>query len=98
MFQKPGRYRKCIVVVEKIFRGLRYPELIEIFKVSFKPDYRLIPKEEEDLWYKRAIECEKYIPSFLPTHVTVPPTLKVLKFVIFLSPYIIVFNVSFVKC
>lgn len=43
-FQERRRVR---IWVEKTFRGRKLPNLTEIYRTSYKPDYKLIPKNEE---------------------------------------------------
>ncbi|XP_065212197.1 uncharacterized protein mRpS34 [Planococcus citri] len=74
----PGVYRKCIVWVDEVFRGMRYSEISEIFSASYKPDYRLIPKDEEHLWYEKVANIPKPEPFIPPTHIDVPPVLKII--------------------
>lgn len=65
-----------IVFVEKIFRGTRYKEPVEIFSVSYKPDYRLIPKDEEKLWWERLANCKPRV-NVVPGSIKLPPLMKV---------------------
>ncbi|KAH9637153.1 hypothetical protein HF086_016175 [Spodoptera exigua] len=39
--------RRVRIWVEKTFRGRKMPNLTEIYRTSYKPDYKLIPKNEE---------------------------------------------------
>ncbi|XP_026731158.1 uncharacterized protein LOC113496197 [Trichoplusia ni] len=39
--------RRVRIWVEKTFRGRKLPNLTEIYRTSYKPDYKLIPKNEE---------------------------------------------------
>ncbi|XP_025407798.1 uncharacterized protein LOC112681718 [Sipha flava] len=69
--------RKVIVHAEKIFRGKLYPEPVEIYSVSYKPDYRLIPKDEEQLWWDRLANC-KPRERIVPGLIELPPLMKLL--------------------
>lgn len=42
--------RKLKVWVEKTFRGQKIPQLVQIESVSYKSDYKLIPKDEESIY------------------------------------------------
>ncbi|CAH1400075.1 unnamed protein product [Nezara viridula] len=66
---EPGVDRRVRAWVEKVFRGRRYPKLIELHRVSYKADYRLIPKsDEKELWDKvNSLEPKvKILPSSKP--------------------------------
>lgn len=65
-----------IVFVEKIFRGKRYKNPIEIYGVSYKPDYQLIPKDEEHLWWDRFDKC-KPRENVVPGSIKLPPLMRV---------------------
>ncbi|XP_050429342.1 uncharacterized protein LOC126838726 [Adelges cooleyi] len=67
--------RKMIVHAERIFRGKRYTEPIEIYSVSYKPDYRLIPKDEEQLWWDRLANCKPRV-KLVPGLFEMPPLMK----------------------
>ncbi|RZF35886.1 hypothetical protein LSTR_LSTR013167 [Laodelphax striatellus] len=67
--------RKCRVWVEKVFRGRHYPALIEIEAVSYKPDYRLIPRAEEAK-LKAAVAATPLRERTAPAAVPFPPLLK----------------------
>ncbi|XP_039285019.1 28S ribosomal protein S34, mitochondrial isoform X1 [Nilaparvata lugens] len=69
--------RKCRVWVEKVFRGRHYPDLIEIEAVSYKPDYRLIPRSEEAK-LKAAVAATPPRQSIAPAAVPFPPLLRTL--------------------
>lgn len=70
-----NKSRRVIVFVEKIFRGTRYKEPVEIFSVSYKPDYRLIPKDEEKLWWERLANCKPRV-NVVPGSIKLPPLMK----------------------
>lgn len=73
---QPYQNRKVIAWIEKIFRGHRFPTLIETYASTYKPDFQLIPKDEEEIWYKRLAECKHRTKLIHPT-VPLPPLLKV---------------------
>ncbi|XP_026804812.1 uncharacterized protein LOC113548236 [Rhopalosiphum maidis] len=73
--QIEDKARKVIVHAEKIFRGKRYKEPVEIYSVSYKPDYRLIPKDEEQLWWDRLANC-KPREKFVPGSIELPPLMR----------------------
>ncbi|OWR52973.1 ribosomal protein S34 [Danaus plexippus plexippus] len=66
--------RRVRVWVEKTFRGRKLPQLTEIYRTSYKPDYNLIPKDEE---YK-LLEAVKNSESevILPNTIEMPPLMK----------------------
>ncbi|KAF2899738.1 hypothetical protein ILUMI_06435 [Ignelater luminosus] len=70
----PDDVRKVRVFVEKIFRGRKHPALVKIERVSYKADYRLIPKDKE------AEYCRSDAPAMqmkiLPKTMSFPPLLK----------------------
>ncbi|KAF6202768.1 hypothetical protein GE061_003170 [Apolygus lucorum] len=73
--QKEGVDRKVRAIVEKVFRGQRYPNAIEMESQSYKSDFRLVPKHEEpNLW--KAVEGVKVEEKILPAAVELPPLLK----------------------
>ncbi|KAL5241148.1 hypothetical protein ACI65C_008558 [Semiaphis heraclei] len=73
--RKDDKARKIIVQAEKIFRGKLYKEPVEIYSVSYKPDYRLIPKDEEQLWWDRLANC-KPREKIVPGSIELPPLMK----------------------
>ncbi|VVC25354.1 Mitochondrial 28S ribosomal protein S34 [Cinara cedri] len=73
--QIENKLRKVIVHVEKIFRGKHYKEPVEIYRVSYKPDYRLIPKDEEQLWWDRLANC-KPREKVVPGSIELPPLMR----------------------
>ncbi|XP_019560046.2 uncharacterized protein LOC109428689 [Aedes albopictus] len=64
--------RKVKVTVEKTFRGRTYPKLVEINSVSYKADYRLLHKHEEESYCKAVPREEKVIPR----EIDLPPLLR----------------------
>jgi small subunit ribosomal protein S34 len=73
--QIEDKARKVIVHVEKIFRGKHYENPVEIYSVSYKPDYRLIPKNEEQLWWDRLAKCEPR-NKVVPGSIKLPPLMR----------------------
>lgn len=71
--------RRVFAWVERVFRGRRDPKLILLFSASYKPDYRLIPKDEEEAWYERLKECKKVEKIYDP-YMQLPPLLNVIFF------------------
>ncbi|CAG9793815.1 unnamed protein product [Diatraea saccharalis] len=72
--------RRVRVWVEKTFRGRKLPGLTEIYRTSYKPDYKLIPKHEESKLLT-SVTNEHYFPEvILPNTIEMPPLMK--KFII----------------
>lgn len=67
--------RKTIVYVENVFRGRRDPEVKEINLRSFHPDYRLVPKHEQQDWIKRTDMVQPKI-QYIDPYIDFPPLLK----------------------
>lgn len=68
--------RKVKVTVEKVFRGVKYPEPIPILRASYKADYQLIPKHLEKN-YTALYDLEtKRNQKVLQSHTEYPPLLK----------------------
>ncbi|XP_071440178.1 uncharacterized protein mRpS34 [Hetaerina americana] len=73
--------RKACVWVEKTFRGKTLPDVTKILKTSYKTDYRLIPKDEEDNYIKGVGREERLATSdysekrVLPLEMPLPPLL-----------------------
>lgn len=70
--------RRVRVWVEKTFRGRTLPKLTEIYRTSYKPDYKLIPKDEEAQLLKSAEH--KKAEVILPNTIEMPPLMK--KFIV----------------
>lgn len=68
----PHDPRKVRVLVEKTNRGRTHPKPIQIDSVSYKPDYMLVPKDEEQRYL---INIQQQI-KILPLTVEFPPLLK----------------------
>ncbi|CAK1586246.1 unnamed protein product [Parnassius mnemosyne] len=72
--------RRVRVWVEKTFRGRKLDKLTEIYRTSYKPDYKLIPKHEEAKLFA-AVKEEHYFPDvILPRTIEMPPLMK--KFIV----------------
>jgi small subunit ribosomal protein S34 len=68
--------RKVRVWAEKVFRGRKYPKIVEVCSVSYKPDYRLIPKDEEEEYCKAESLVTLDKVKVLPRTVPFPPLLR----------------------
>ncbi|XP_049874014.1 uncharacterized protein LOC126372349 [Pectinophora gossypiella] len=72
--------RRVRVWVEKTFRGYKLPNVTEIYRTSYKPDYQLVPKNEEAKLLD-SVEKEHYFPEqILPRTIEMPPLMK--KFIV----------------
>nr|XP_018902954.1 PREDICTED: 28S ribosomal protein S34, mitochondrial [Bemisia tabaci] len=67
--------RKVAVWAENVFRGNRYPDLVQIMRVTRKHDFQLVPKEDEDRLYELA-KVKRKTPNVVPNKRCVPPLLK----------------------
>lgn len=67
------------VVAERVYRGLRQPEPVVLSSVAHKPDFRLVPKDEEEefcQWDKvRDYEKGRDAPS-KPASIEMPPLMR----------------------
>ncbi|KAF9408517.1 hypothetical protein HW555_011827 [Spodoptera exigua] len=72
--------RRVRIWVEKTFRGRKMPNLTEIYRTSYKPDYKLIPKNEEAKLLASVKEVHDYPEVILPRNIEMPPLMK--KFII----------------
>ncbi|CAG9561144.1 unnamed protein product [Danaus chrysippus] len=66
--------RRVRVWVEKTFRGRKSPQLTEIYRTSYKPDYNLIPKDEEYKFLEAVKSNESEV--ILPNTIEMPPLMK----------------------
>lgn len=66
--------RKVRVWVQKTFRGRTLPNLVQIESASYKSDYKLIPKDEEQNYCK--CDKEKVEEKILPQKIDFPPLLR----------------------
>ncbi|XP_018574294.1 uncharacterized protein LOC108913255 [Anoplophora glabripennis] len=65
--------RKVRVWVEKTFRGKVFPSPIIMESATYKADYRLIPKDEEEKFCKTVVKDETKI---FPKYFEFPPVMK----------------------
>lgn len=65
--------RKVTIYIEKTFRGKRYPDTL-ISRVSYKTDYRLLPKDEE-AEYCKPVEV-KATEEIYPRTMPFPPLMR----------------------
>ncbi|XP_021181492.3 uncharacterized protein LOC110370087 [Helicoverpa armigera] len=72
--------RRVRIWVEKTFRGRKLPNLTEIYRTSYKPDYKLIPKNEEAKLLASVEKVHDYPEVILPSRYEMPPLMK--KFII----------------
>lgn len=56
------------------------PNLTEIYRTSYKPDYKLIPKNEEVQLLASVKEVHHFPEVILPRNIEMPPLMK--KFII----------------
>lgn len=91
IFQDP---RKVRVWAEKVFRGRKYPKIVEICSASYKPDYRLIPKDEEESYCKTDSLGTLEKINILPQTIPFPPLLRVS----WQSGILIVMHIIYVYC
>lgn len=72
--------RRVRVWVEKTFRGRKLPNVTEIYRTSYKPDYKLIPKNEEVKILSAASDVSSQSQMILPNNIEMPPLMK--KFIV----------------
>uniref|UniRef100_A0A1B6D1J7 Uncharacterized protein n=1 Tax=Clastoptera arizonana TaxID=38151 RepID=A0A1B6D1J7_9HEMI len=70
-----GGDKKVRVWIEKVFRGKKYPQLVELYRTSYKTDYRLIPKDEEEDILAR-VEAIPRRETIVANYTSFPPLLK----------------------
>lgn len=75
-FQFFQAVRKVHVVVEEVFRGVKVPEPVPIFRTSYKADYILIPKDKEKEFVGSMEFSDKVNSKILPKEIDFPPLLK----------------------
>ncbi|CAB3251454.1 unnamed protein product [Arctia plantaginis] len=68
--------RRVRVWVEKTFRGKKLPNITEIYRTSYKPDYKLIPKNEEAKLLATVDKVHDYSNVVLPKIIEMPPLMK----------------------
>jgi small subunit ribosomal protein S34 len=62
---------------EKVFRGRKYPKIVEVCSASYKADYRLLPKDEEEAYCKTDSQVTLEKVKILPRTMPFPPLLRV---------------------
>ncbi|KAG6442246.1 hypothetical protein O3G_MSEX002210 [Manduca sexta] len=72
--------RRVRVWVEKTFRGKKQPHITEIYRTSYKPDYRLIPKNEEAKLLASVKTVHDKSDVILPNRIEMPVLMK--KFIV----------------
>ncbi|XP_034933933.1 uncharacterized protein mRpS34 [Chelonus insularis] len=66
--------RRCIVLVEEYFRGVKNNEIVQLYHETYKDDFHLIPKDEEYKYFERVKPREERI---LPKTMELPPLMKI---------------------
>lgn len=64
------------VWVEKTFRGKKLSNITEIYRTSYKPDYKLIPKNEEGKLLAKVDKAHDHPNIILPNSIEMPPLMK----------------------
>ncbi|KAF7270430.1 hypothetical protein GWI33_016580 [Rhynchophorus ferrugineus] len=73
--ESPDNLRKVRVLIEKTFRGKTLPKPILLESATYKPDYKLIPKDEEANFCKNIPKSDT--PArILPRTMDFPPLMK----------------------
>jgi small subunit ribosomal protein S34 len=67
--------RKIKVMAEKVFRGRKYEKLVQIEGASYKTDYRLLSKKEEETYCQVLCSQTEKIKLIAP-QMDFPPLLK----------------------
>lgn len=76
-FFQPLEDRKVDIWVEQVFRGVRHPHPLNMLNVSFKTDFRLIPKHEEAKFTSYPVkELADAKTTTLPQTMDFPPLLE----------------------
>ncbi|XP_054734249.1 uncharacterized protein LOC129241772 [Anastrepha obliqua] len=65
--------RKVAVTVEKTWRGVVSPNPVTIYRTSYKPDYELIPKEDEPKYINNT---KKVTEKLLADKIEFPPLFR----------------------
>ncbi|KDR20025.1 28S ribosomal protein S34, mitochondrial [Zootermopsis nevadensis] len=68
--------RKVRILAEKVFRGRKYPKIVEVCSTSYKADYRLLPKDEEQAYCKTDSQVVLEKVRILPRTIPFPPLLR----------------------
>ena len=66
--------------MDQVFRGRQYEGEIELTKVTYKNDFKLIPKDEEEAYLRGVLPPEELKKSVLPEYMEFPPLLRVSKY------------------
>lgn len=75
---QPLKHRQVEVWVERVFRGVRTPEPVSMLNVSYKTDYRLIPKHEEAKYTSRPVKELANVQNqkLVPQSMDFPPLMQ----------------------
>ncbi|XP_045495605.1 uncharacterized protein LOC123694258 [Colias croceus] len=68
--------RRVRVWVEKTFRGRKLPQIAEIYRTSYKPDYQLISKDDESKFLESTSSKHNLSEVVLPNSIEMPPLMK----------------------
>ena len=68
---------------QQVFRGVPYKEVMELSKISYKNDFKLVAKDEEEHYIKRTLTSDELESTIkvLPEFTTFPPLLEVSRLV-----------------
>lgn len=84
LFAQPLMDEKTLegrVIAEKIHKGVRYTEPVDLSKLASIPDFRLVPRDEEEVVCQWE-QLRDYSPEkdfvVKPKHFTIPPLMKIL--------------------
>lgn len=64
-----------VALVEKVFRGKVYPDHEQLEATTYKNDFRLVPKEEEEAFCRKN-ECRREPEKVFPAYGEYPPLFK----------------------
>ncbi|EGI65411.1 PREDICTED: uncharacterized protein LOC105146111 [Acromyrmex echinatior] len=67
---RPYNDRKVMVLVEKVFRGIKSSKPVQLDSSTYKADYMLIPKDQEHIFLNNTKVVEKRI---MPKTTELPP-------------------------
>ncbi|XP_038223517.1 uncharacterized protein LOC119840829 [Zerene cesonia] len=68
--------RRVRVWVEKTFRGRKLPQITEIYRTSYKPDYQLVTKDDESKFLELTSSEHNFPDVILPNSIEMPPLMK----------------------
>jgi len=60
-----------MVLVEKVFRGMKSPKPVQLDSTTYKADYMLIPKDQEHLYLESNVKLSE--KKVLPRAINFPP-------------------------